>query len=645
MASKKFNLSDLRETQITWSIPLLSYVDDKNNLFIKRRKAVDMYIAGEKLEHIETVTQIKKANINHLVEKCLSYDENGNMLGYSALLPGPRDSGKKNIASNTTRGLFEQLLATYPELEDYIIGNYTGNVKYTLEKTMTISTLHKRFLLKCHDLGLSDNDYPFNTANQGERSLRRFIKDYENKHINVISARESKDAKQKLLSTGYGEKCNQNAVMPYACVQVDGHIIDLIYTTEVELNDGRLVSLPCSRCWLFAVIDVATRVVIGYSLSQELNYNQYDVLHAIQNSILPHKQINFSIPNLSYPENGGFPSTAFPQLNYALIDEIMLDNAKSHLANNVVTKLIHDTGAVVNFGSVATPETRGIVERLFSSLEKRGFHQVPATTGGSATDVKRKSPEASAIKYKITFDDITELTEALIAEYNTTPHTSLYGRTPIEELESKLEFGMMPEIANEAYKKRINELMFITREATVRGNKAAGKRPYIQFMGAQYRNPVLSSDFSFVSKKLLLKINPDDISQVEAFLLDGTSIGILKANGEFGTKSHSLKSRKLINKMVSDKRSPSNRFATPITTFETLLKERAVKDKKARTRLDIMHRESPEKKTISKTENLFNEDVRLSQITSHGISHESVAGLSAEEIYNLVKGKEGDNQC
>lgn len=645
MASKKYNLNDLREAQLTWMEPLLSDTNDINNLYMRRKNAVDMYIAGERLEHIETTTQIKKANIAKLVEKCLSYDENGNMLGYSALLTGHRGSGNKSATSYTTRGLFEQLLATYPELEDYIIGTYTGNVKYTLEKTTTISTLHKRFLQKCHDLGLGDNDYPFNTTNQGERSLRRYIKDYENKHINVLSARESKDAKQKLLSTGYGEKYNQNAVMPYACVQVDGHIIDLIYTTDVELNDGRLVSLPCSRCWLFAVIDVATRVVIGYSLSQELNYNQYDVLHAIQNSILPHKQINFSIPNLSYPEKGGFPSVAFPQLNYALIDEIMLDNAKSHLATNVVTKLVHDTGAVVNFGSVATPETRGIVERLFGSLEKRGFHQLPATTGSSVMDVKRKAPEASAIKYKITFDDITELTEALIAEYNSTPHKSLYGRTPLEELESKLDIGMIPEIANEAFKKRVSELMYITREATVRGNKATGKRPYIQFMGAQYRNSVLSSDFSFVSQKLLLKINPDDISQVEAFLFNGTSLGVLKANGEFGTKSHSLKSRRLLNKTVPDKRSSSNRFATPITTFETLLKERASKDKKARTRLDIMRRENLEKKTTNKIEDSSEENASLSQITSHGISHESVAGLSAEEIYNLVKGKEGDNQC
>lgn len=42
----------------------------------------------------------------------------------------------------------------------------------------------------------------------------------------------------------------------------------------------------------------------------------------------------------------------------------MLDNAKSHLAKNTLEKLLNSVKCTVNFGSVATPETRGIVERF-----------------------------------------------------------------------------------------------------------------------------------------------------------------------------------------------------------------------------------------------------------------------------------------
>ena len=52
----------------------------------------------------------------------------------------------------------------------------------------------------------------------------------------------------------------------------------------------------------------------------------------------------------------------------------MLDNAKSHLAGHTVNKIVDELKCSINFGSVATPETRGIIERFFGGLETRGFH-------------------------------------------------------------------------------------------------------------------------------------------------------------------------------------------------------------------------------------------------------------------------------
>ena len=80
----------------------------------------------------------------------------------------------------------------------------------------------------------------------------------------------------------------------------------------------------------------------------------------------------------------------------------MLDNAKSHLADNTIRKIVDDLKSAINFGSVATPETRGIIERFFGSLETRGFHKLPSTTGSNINDLKRKEPEAASIKYDIT---------------------------------------------------------------------------------------------------------------------------------------------------------------------------------------------------------------------------------------------------
>ena len=56
----------------------------------------------------------------------------------------------------------------------------------------------------------------------------------------------------------------------------------------------------------------------------------------------------------------------------------MLDNAKAHLAANVVNRVTENLGISLNYGSVATPETRGIVERFFKTIEIKGFHTLIA---------------------------------------------------------------------------------------------------------------------------------------------------------------------------------------------------------------------------------------------------------------------------
>ena len=161
-----------------------------------------------------------------------------------------------------------------------------------------------------------------------------------------------------------------------------------MYTIEVEDHTGQIIKITATRLWVIAVIDVATRAVLGYSVSARENYDHFSVLEAIKNSIIPHKVL--ALPyELKYPDNGGYPSTAYTETEWAIFDTIMLDNAKSHLAHDVINILTEELGCCMNFGSVATPESRGIVERLFGTIEKNGFHRLPSTTG-SNIQIKRE---------------------------------------------------------------------------------------------------------------------------------------------------------------------------------------------------------------------------------------------------------------
>lgn len=161
----------------------------------------------------------------------------------------------------------------------------------------------------------------------------------------------------------------------------------------------------------------------------------------------PRKKIEFTIPGFRYPDNGGFPCFAIEEINWAIFDAIMLDNAKSHLA--------HDVNVIF--------------------------------------------------------------------------------------------------------------------ERTVRGSFNSGKRPYISYEGVEYRNEAVSISTHLVGTKLLLEVNPDDISSVLAYTEDGVELGYLRATGIWERRSHSLKTRKEALKYIRKNKSENSPFFASLIGYENEL--------------------------------------------------------------------------
>lgn len=605
MANKKLSITELRIERQSWASVLEDALSPKDReIFVKRKTAVDMYIDGINISKIEETTNVVRTSIAKFVAKCCNIDPNTNKpYGYSALIRYRHtEKHARNISdiySNSTRGLFELFLSKNPSLVSFISDNYFGNKDRTLEKNMNITILHKKLLVECRKLGIQDYEYPFNTDSKGLRSLRRYVEKLSKQNEQKTIKRECKDARQRFNSTGVGHRYSKMFLSPYSVVQLDGHKIDMLYTVPVIHSDGSVSNLPATRVWLIAVIDVATRAILGYSLSSERNYNQTDVLAAIKDSIMPREKINFAIPGFNYPENGGFPCFAIEETNWAIFDSIMLDNAKAHLAYDVVNKLTKKLFCSVNFGPVASPEVRGIVERFFKTLEENGYHRTPSTTGSNAMDNRRENAEKDAIKYNITYNDIVELTEYLIAIYNNSPHSALGGRTPLEVMESRIKkAGMFPCIVNNKNRAVVNGLTNIIIERTVRGSYKSGKRPYVSYEGVEYKNEAVSISMSLVGTKLFLEVNPDDISSVLAYTEDGIELGYLRAAGVWGLRSHSLKTRKEALKFASKNKSNKNQFIAILDGYENMLRERAAKSRNARTKSERLRHEQESSNNI-----------------------------------------------
>ncbi len=591
MRNKKYNLLELQQNRKLWSSIKTDLWDkEKKDIYVMRKKAVDLYIDDIPVTDISKITGMRHNKISKLIERCIKINPNtGMQFGYAALIPNKKVVvNPPNHIPNTTsksKGSFKTLLLTHPQLESFISDNYFQNANATLEKRISPSNLHKKFLEECRKINIQDYEYPFNTCDKARRTFYKYLEHLEQEHINKAITRENKNAQQKFFSTGIAKSMRPTPLAPFSVVQIDGHKIDMLYTVEVLNRHGEIIRMPAMRIWLLAVIDVATRTILGYSMTSNENYSQTDVLRAIRNSIIPKTPIDFTLAGIEYPDNYGYPSLAIPETEWAMPNIIMLDNAKSHLAENVIDKLCSQLYCSLNFGSVATPETRGIIERMFKTLEDNGYHRIVSTTGSNISDVRRANAEVDAVKYQITYNDMAQLTEYFIALYNSSPHSSLENQTPLECMQRRvLMAGMEPCIADTEMKRKVYELTNITEIKTIRGSAKNGKRPYITYKGTEYRNDILSQSMGLIGHKLIIEINPDDISTLRGYFEDGTELGRLTAVGEWGQKKHSLKTREEALKFANYNKQKHNPFYAPLTEFENELNERAKSERRARTK-------------------------------------------------------------
>lgn len=130
--------------------------------------------------------------------------------------------------------------------------------------------------------------------------------------------------------------------------------------------------------------------------------------------------------------------------------------------------------------------------------------------------------------------------------------------------------GIMPRRLEEAKR---SELLFMqtTQKRTVRGSLKSGKKPYIQFEGAEYRSERLANSAYLLNTELVLHVNVDDIRTLKAFLPDGSEFGYLTVAGRWSLTAHSLQTRKAINSLVQRKLLHYTTWDDPIFVYTDYL--------------------------------------------------------------------------
>ncbi|MGM0883099.1 MAG: hypothetical protein ACQEXQ_18935 [Bacillota bacterium] len=598
--------------------------EDDRAIFLKRKEAIDLYVANEKSQkEIYILTGVDRRNLIRLYTRCISFDPNGVPWGYRGLIPNKKIKNyelnqlSRKFNESRKTGEFDLLLEKYPKIRDEIENLYFGRKKIS-EPVMKPKYIHKKFVEKCKEEGVSRSEYPFNTKHLGYRALCRYLEHLRDTHFGKSSSRYGHDAEQKAKNSGIGQQNYPRTITPYQKVEFDGHRIDGTFVITIKTLEGDDAVLTLDRLWFLSFIDRATDTVIGrphICLNKE--YNASDVMIAAKKAIMPVKKKNLTIHGLSYQPGGGYPSEHFQDIEWAVWDVVYFDNAKAHLAEMVRERFRNLIGCTTCLGAVNRPMRRPHIERFHQTLTSSSVQRMVNTTGSHPKDPRRKDPEKMAIRYEMTYEHLEELLDVVVANYNGTPHGALFYNSPLEALEQRLNKGMRPRLLHES-KRAEFQFTQIEQPRTIRGSHKSGKRPYIEYMGVEYRNELLAQSAHLINTKVTIHVNVDDLRTIRVYMPDGSEFGELVAAGKWSLTPHTLQMRKAINLLKVKKLIHFTQWDDPIFVYHEYLLSQ-VKNKKKGTANQI----AKVQQVIQKGE----EEKGTNQSEALAVEHEKINAL------------------
>jgi transposase InsO family protein len=539
---KRFSKSSFRSSDINldeWPMVDVPVVKSNRREETQRRiSAIRFYLETDaSVDEVEDKWGVSRSTLFHMLELGMQTLEDGSIVGFRAAIPYARFSNynrsKPDNASNLngvgSAGLFSQLRLGHPELQEWL--DYQAKAYKPRKKGGPyFAEIHEAFLQQCKDVGIREDQYPLNRKVGGVGVLRSYLIDRQK----FFQAEKEKNSKSR------AERDLFPPMSPLDEVQVDGHNLDVGLVVSEKDAYGQDVLYEISRIWIIVVIDSFTRCVLGYSIALGHTYDHIDLLQAIFNSLAPHQRPMPIIAGAKYHKDGGFPSENHNAAWRTWLS-LKLDNAMAHKARHVQEILSTRIGCLCDFGPPHEPNDRAIIERFFEYLIQNFSHRIVGSTGSNTMDELRERlapTHANRLKLLITLEELREVVDIVISDYNGRPHSGIQGHAPLALFNAGIADDALPPDRVVEDVRREREFLMEHQRVRVKSSAQYGGA-YVNFCYLKYRNSnVLRSDFSGV--EVSIGFLRRDISSIWLFDEDGTMIGILTPPSPWCDHPHSL---------------------------------------------------------------------------------------------------------
>jgi putative transposase len=331
-----------------------------------------------------------------------------------------------------------------------------------------VSALVRQIKAECHQAGLKP---------PGRPTIQRRITALDERK--VMAARlGSKAARERF------DRVNHAPVIKQALkqVQIDHTPVDLIVVDEINRK-------PLGRPWLSLVIDNASRMVCGFSLSM-IPPSSISVALALVHSVAP-KDLWLADRELSFE----WPVSGLPNVVY-------MDNAREFHAE-ALRSAAQEYGIDLEFRPMGRPNFGGHIERLIGTM-MGAVHLIPGTT---FSNVAERGDYPSAKKAVMTLPELERWFALQVHVYHSTIHSAL-NLTPLTAWNRAVGLRDTPILQMTHADQRS---FFID---LLPGERRKIRRDGIRLFNIHYWSNVLSPLAGRVSAAALVKYDPRDLSTI-----------------------------------------------------------------------------------------------------------------------------------
>ncbi len=556
--------------------------------------AMRSYMTDGALAEAAKLGRCCKQTVIDKLNRCLTVNDQACIEGWRGLVPYVRLSGAPyqrrelpagaRAAATGAAGAFDMFLRTHEDirkrLHEAIRNGGSVNPKVK-SRHPTLRSVFAAFRKACEGAGLTPDYYPLNSKSMGRRSVERYVLSYIPTDPLAVDTWYGADALDR-MKLGTGKKRFPLAMAPLDLCGADAHEM---HCHGVVIVPGPAGPQPVvtERIWIYPILDYGSRAILRYAVSIRTEISAETIEEALSACNRPWTPRQLAVKGHDYKPGAGFPVGSIDGMLHCRPCALQIDNAAQHFANKLIQSARRSLGCAVTFGPVGAWWRNSFTERFFKSLEMYGFQCQSSSSGSNPVDVHKRDPIKSAIRDEITWEELLDLADVLLANYNATGHSAVGGQVPLMHLRRGLAahsatyLPRMP-VPITAHTPALG--VAVDRR-TIRGSAKEGVMvsPYVQIDEVRYTNEALSSRYDLIGQEIIVHIRECDMS-VTAFLADGRGFGSLACqDAGWAAHPHSRSMRKTVNALIRTGRMPGG--GDPIVEYMTYLKRQTQAEIKA----------------------------------------------------------------